>query len=110
MKIEGDGQRLRAYVCESDRWEGKPLFEAIVHEAKDRGLAGATVLRAMEGFGAKHQIHSTKVLRLSDDLPLIVEIVDKADKISAFVDALDAMVEEGMITLEPVRIIAYRHK
>ena len=109
MKIEGQGQLLRIFLGESDRWEGKPLYEAIVLKAREAGLAGATVLRGMEGFGAKSRIHTARILRLSEDLPIIVEIVDSADKIAAILPELDRMVGEGLITLENVRIIAYRH-
>jgi PII-like signaling protein len=109
MKIEGEGQQLRIFIGESDRWEGKPLYEAIVRKARKEGLAGATVLRGLEGFGADSRMHTAKVLRLSDDLPIVIEIVDKPERIQAFLPGLDAMVKEGMITLENVHIIAYRH-
>ena len=109
MKIEGDGQLVRIFIGESDRWEGKPLYEAIVHKAREMGLAGATVLRGLEGFGANSRIHTAKVLRLSEDLPIVVEIVDKKESIEPFLTELDRMVTEGMITLEKVHIIAYRH-
>ena len=109
MKIEGDGQLLRVFIGESDRYDGKPLYEAIVHQAHESGLAGATVLRGIEGFGAHSRIHTTKILRLSDDLPIVVEIVDKEERISQFIPILDQMVSEGLITLEKVHILAYRH-
>jgi len=109
MKLEGEGQLLKIFIGESDRWHGKPLHEAIVQEARKRGLAGATVLRGLEGFGAHSRLHTAKILRLSEDLPLTIEIVDKEEKIQAFLPILDTMVEEGMITLERVHIIAYRH-
>jgi hypothetical protein len=109
MKLEGEGQLLRIFVGESDRWEGKPLYEAIVRKAREQGLAGATVLRGMEGFGAHSRIHTTKVLRLSEDLPIVIEIVDRAERIQAILPALDGMIREGLITLEKVQIIAYRH-
>ena len=109
MKIEGEGQLVRVYVGESDRWEGRPLYEAIVNKVRDQGLAGATVLRGIEGFGAHSRIHATKVLRLADDLPVVVEIVDKAERIESILPALDEMVGEGLVTLENVHIIAYRH-
>jgi PII-like signaling protein len=109
MKIEGEGQLLRIFIGESDRWEGGPLSEAIVRKARAEGLAGATVLRGLMGFGADSRMHTAKVLRLSEDLPLVIEIVDKPEKIAAFLPGLDAMVDEGMITLEKVHIIAYRH-
>jgi len=108
MKIEGDGQLLRIFIGESDRWHGTPLAEAIVRRAREAGLAGATVLRGLEGFGAHSLFHTIKILRLSQDLPLVVEIVDRPERIEAFLPTLDEMVQEGMMTLEKVHIIAYR--
>lgn len=107
-KIEGEGQLLRIFIGESDRWQGMPLYEAIVRRARQEGLAGATVLRGMEGFGARSRIHTAKILRLSEDLPIVVEIADRPERIEAFLPLLDEMVQEGMMTLEKVRIIAYR--
>ena len=109
MKIEGEGQLLRIFVGESDRHAGKPLYEAIVLKAREEGLAGATVLRGLEGFGAHSRLHTAKILRLSQDLPTVIEIVDKEERIQAFLPLLDSMVDEGMITVEKVHIIAYRH-
>jgi PII-like signaling protein len=109
MKIEGEGQLLRIFVGESDRHAGKPLYEAIVRQAREAGLAGATVLRGLEGFGAHSRLHTAKILRLSQDLPIVIEIVDKEERIQAFLPLLDSMVDEGMITVEKVHIIAYRH-
>lgn len=109
MKIEGDGMLLRIFVGESDRWEGKPLHEAIVLAARKAGLAGATVLRGMQGFGANSRIHTTKILRLSEDLPIVIEIVDREDKVRSILPRLDQMVTEGLVTLERVQIISYRH-
>ncbi|MHC4816572.1 MAG: DUF190 domain-containing protein [Planctomycetota bacterium] len=108
MRLEGEGELLRIFIGESDRHEGKPLFEAIVQLARKRGLAGATVLRGLEGFGAHSRVHTAKLLRLSEDLPIVIELVDKPERIEAFLPDLDAMVVEGMITLERVRIIKYR--
>ena len=108
MKLEGDGQLLRIFVGESDRWHGKPLYEAIVERARKEGLAGATVVRGLEGFGAHSRLHTTRILRLSEDLPILIELVDSAEKIEAFLPGLDEMVSEGMVTLEKVRVIAYR--
>lgn len=108
MKIEGEGHLLRIFVGETDRWHGKPLYEAIVHAAREHGLAGATVLRGLEGFGAHSRIHTAKILRLSEDLPIVIEIVDKAARIQEILPVLDEMVVEGMMTLEKVHIIAYR--
>lgn len=109
MKIEGEGQLLRIFIGESDRWEGKPLYEAIVQRAREIGLAGTTVIRGLEGFGAHSRIHTAKILRLSEDLPIVVEIVDKAERVEQFLPELDRMVDEGLITLEKVHILAYRH-
>lgn len=109
MKLEGEGLLLRVFVGESDRWESVPLHEAIVRKAREAGLAGATAWRGLAGFGAHSRIHTTKILRLSEDLPVIIEIVDREERIAAFRPVLDAMVGEGLITLERVQIIAYRH-
>lgn len=109
MRIEGEGQLLRIFVGESDRWEGIPLHEAIVRKTREMGLAGATVLRGMIGFGAHSRIHTTKILRLSEDLPIVIEIVDKPERIQAILPILDGMVKEGLITLEKVHIVTYRH-
>jgi PII-like signaling protein len=109
MKIEGQGQLLRIFVGESDKWHGKPLYEAIVRLARKRGLAGATVIRGLEGFGATSRIHTARILRLSEDLPIVIEIVDRADRIEAILPEIDPMIGDGLITLETVRIITYRH-
>jgi PII-like signaling protein len=108
MKVPRDGQLLRVFVGESDRWKGKPLFEAIVQEARDRGLAGATVFRGFEGFGAHSRIHTSRILRLSEDLPILIEIVDAEDKIQGFLPVLDDMVREGLVTVEKATVIFYR--
>lgn len=108
MKLEGEGQLVRIFIGENDRWQGKPLYEAIVTRARETGLAGATVLRGLMGFGAKSRIHTAKVLRLSEDLPIVVEIVDRAERIDAFLPALDEMVADGLVTLERVQIKTYR--
>jgi uncharacterized protein len=109
MKIEGEGQLLSIFVGESDRHEGKPLHEAIVLLAHERGLAGATVLRGIAGFGAASRIHTTKILRLSEDLPIVIEIADRAERIASILPELDRMVTEGLMTLERVHIVKYRH-
>ena len=109
MKIEGEGRLVRIFIGESDRWKGRPLYEAIVRAAREAGLAGSTVLRGLEGFGAKSRIHTARVLRLSEDLPIVIEIVDRPERIESFLPTLDEMVAEGMITVETVRIIKYRH-
>lgn len=108
MKLEGEGRLLRIFVGEADRWHGKPLYRAIVERARAEGIAGATVLRGIEGYGASSHIHSTAILRLSGDLPVVIEIVDRAERIDALLPLLDEMVETGLVTLENVRIISYR--
>lgn len=108
MKIPEEGCLLRIFIGESDRWDGKPLYEAIVLKARALHLAGATVLRGPMGFGAHSRMHTTRVLRLSDDLPMVIEIVDAKEKIEELLPHIDQMVEEGLVTLERVRVIKYR--
>lgn len=108
MKTEGDGLLLRIFVGESDTWHGRPLYEEIVRRAREEGLAGATVLRGIEGFGAHSRIHTSRILRLSEDLPVVIEIVDEAERIEAVLPGFDELIREGLITLERVRVIAYR--
>ena len=107
MKLEGEGCLLRIYIGELDKWHHQPLYEAIVVKAREMGLAGATVLRGPMGFGAHSRLHTAKILRLSEDLPIIVEIVDKEEKNNAFLPEMDRMVRDGLITLEKVRVIKY---
>jgi PII-like signaling protein len=109
MKVEGEGQLLRVYIGESDQWEGKPLYLAIVERVKTEGLAGCTVIRGIEGFGASSRIHTARILRLSEDLPILIEIADRSDRIQMIIPILDKMVDEGLITLEKVHIIKYKH-
>lgn len=108
MKLEGTGKLLRIFVGESDTWEGKPLYQAIVRRARAEGLAGATVLRGIEGYGRASVIHTTRILRLSEDLPIVIEIVDTEDKIRALLPLLDEMITDGMLTLETVEVLTYR--
>ncbi len=110
MKLEGEAELLRIFIGESDRASGRPLYEAIVQEAREAGLAGATVLRGILGFGAHSRIHSAKILRLSEDLPIVIEIVDRPERIAGFLPKLDEMIGEGLVTLERVRVITYRHQ
>lgn len=110
MRVEGEGRLVRIFVGESDRFEGKPLYEAIVLLARREGLAGATVLRGLMGFGASSRIHTAKILRLSEDLPIVVEIVDREERVAKILPQLDRMVGEGLITVEKVNVIAYRHE
>jgi PII-like signaling protein len=108
MKIPTDGYLLRIFIGESDYWHGKPLYEAIVMKARELHLAGATVIRGPMGFGANSRLHTTKILRLSEDLPMITEIVDAKEKIDELMPHIDEMVREGLVTLEPVQVIQYR--
>jgi uncharacterized protein len=108
MKLEGTGLLVRIYLGESDKWHGRPLYQAILERLRERGLAGATVLRGIEGFGAKQHVHSTRILSLSEDLPVLIEAVDTEEKVRAVLPELDEMLAEGLITLEKVNVIAYR--
>lgn len=107
MKLPQEGMLLRIFIGESDKWQGAPLYEAIVLKARELHMAGATVLRGPMGFGANSRLHTAKILRLSEDLPMIVEIVDSEQKINALMPHIDAMVAEGLVTLERVRVIKY---
>jgi PII-like signaling protein len=109
MKISEEGQLLRIFIGESDKWEGKPLYEALILRAREMGLAGATMLRGLMGYGAASRIHTAKILRLSEDLPVIVEIVDSQEKIASFLPVMDEMIQEGLVTLERVQVLLYRH-
>jgi PII-like signaling protein len=108
MKIPTEGYLLRIFIGESDKWHGTPLYEAIVLKARELHLAGATVLRGPMGFGAHSRLHTTKIMRLSEDLPMVVEIVDAKEKIDELMPHIDAMVHEGLVTLERVQVIKYR--
>ncbi|WP_285906176.1 DUF190 domain-containing protein [Pseudodesulfovibrio pelocollis] len=109
MKLLEQAERIRIYIGEDDTHEGRPLAEVIVERARAMGLAGATVFRGLSGFGANSRIHTARILRLSEDLPVVVEIVDHPERLAPLMEALDTMMTEGMITTEPVRVIAYRH-
>ncbi len=102
------GQLLRIFIGESDRYEGVPLYEWIVRQAREHHMAGATVLRGLEGFGAHSRMHTAKILRLSQDLPIIVEIIDVAEKIRAFLEIIDGAIEEGLATIEEIEVHFYR--
>ena len=108
MKIPEDGYLLRIFIGESDKWQGRPLYEAIVTKAREIHMAGATVLRGPMGFGANSRLHTAKILRLSEDLPLVIEMVDSKEKIDQLMPFIDEMVQEGLVTLEPVQVIHYR--
>ncbi len=109
MKVSEDAVLLRIFIGESDRIKGKPLFEEIVKEARRLDMAGATVLRGIMGFGADSRMHSTKLLTISEDLPIIIEIVDCKDKIDKLMPFIDEHVVEGLVTRETVHVIKYRH-
>src|SRR5881397_2856540 len=107
MKIPEHGKLLRIFIGESDRWHHQPLYEAIVLKARELGLAGATVLRGPMGFGANSHLHTAKILRLSLDLPMIIEIVDSEENINKLLPCLDEMIQDGLVTLEDVRVFKY---
>jgi uncharacterized protein len=108
MRFDSTGQLLRIFIGQSDRFGGKPLFQALVEKARAEGLAGATVLRGIEGFGARSHLHTSRILRLSEDLPVIIDIVDTAENIERVMDTFDEMVGDGMMTLEAARVVTYR--
>lgn len=109
MKLSEDGQLVRVFIGESDTFNGEPLFRAIVLKARELGLAGATVLHGTMGFGAASRVHTSRLLELSTDLPVLVEMVDSAERIESILPFLDECVDEGMITIESVRVLKYRH-
>jgi PII-like signaling protein len=108
MTLPENGKLLRVFIGESDRWHHQPLYEAIVLKARELGLAGATVLRGPMGFGAHSRLHTAKILRLSIDLPMVIEIVDCEEKINQLLPHLDEMVTEGLVTIEDVKVLRYR--
>ena len=108
MTIPEDGSLLRIFIGESDRYGHHPLYEAIVLKARETGLAGATVLRGVMGFGKHSILHTAKILRLSEDLPMVIEIVDSAEKVEEFVPVLNEMIKDGLVTLEPIRVLHYK--
>jgi PII-like signaling protein len=108
MNIPEEGYLLRVFIGESDKSGHRPLYEEIVLKAREAGLAGATVLRGVMGFGKNSILHTAKILRLSEDLPMVVEIVDSLEKVEAFVPILDAMIKDGLVTIEKVRVIHYK--
>ena len=108
MELNGEGRLLRIYIGESDHWHHKPLYQELVQAARRQGLAGATVLRGIEGFGASSRIHTSRILSLSEDLPLVIEIVDTADKVEGFLAAVDELLTEGLVTMERVEVRAHR--
>ena len=109
MNLPEDAVLLRIFIGESDRWQHRPLYEAIVMKARELHLAGATVLRGPMGFGKSSRVHTAKILRLSMDLPFVIEIVDSEEKIGAFLPVLEKMMGGGLVTLEKAKVIHYRH-
>ena len=108
MILPKEGKLLRVFIGENDKYEGLPLYEWIVRQAREQGLAGATVLRGLEGFGAHSRLHTAKILRLSNDLPIVVEIVDTEEKIESFLPLIGAAIVEGLATVERVEVRFYR--
>jgi PII-like signaling protein len=108
VKLEGEGKLLRIFIGESDKHGRKPLYQAIVEMLRQEGMAGATVLRGVEGFGATSHLHTARILRLSEDLPIVIEVADTAERIEAIMPRIDEMVTEGMVTLERVEVVSYR--
>jgi PII-like signaling protein len=107
MLSAGPALRLTIFIGESDRWHHKPLYAEIVHRAHAAGLAGATVLRGIEGFGASNRVHTTRLLSLSEDLPVAIIVVDVAEKVQAFLPELDKLVGEGLVMVDPVQVVRY---
>ena len=110
MNISQDCQRARIYIGEADRSDGKPLYEALIFKARELGLSGATVFRSPMGFGANSVVHSAKLLNLSSDLPIVVEIIDEEPKLQLFLKQIETMLESGLVTLEPVKVLHYKHR
>ena len=109
MKLPYESQLVRIFIGESDRYHGRPLHEAVVQKAREMGMAGATVVHGVMGFGAHSRMHSARILRLSEDLPIIIEIVDKPERIEALLPELDEMIGEGLVKLQNLKVISYRH-
>ncbi len=107
MKLHGPSMRLTIFIGESDQWHHRPVYTEIVHRAHAAGLAGASVLRGIEGYGASSHVHTTRILSLSEDLPVAVIIVDSADRIESFLPQLDELITEGLVILDPVEVITY---
>jgi hypothetical protein len=107
MQLQGPARRITVYVGESDRHHHRPLYAEIVHRAHEAGLAGASVYRGIEGFGTHRQVHTTRLLSLSEDLPILISIVDRADRIEAFLAELDELITEGLVVIEDVEVVRY---
>lgn len=107
MKLQGPAMRLTIFVGESDQWHHRPVYTEVVHRAHAAGLAGASVMRGIEGFGATSRVHTTRLLSLSEDLPVVIVIVDTEQRIEAFLPELDELITQGLVILDPVRVIKY---
>ena len=107
MKLQGPAMRLTIFLGESDHWQHRPVYSEIVHRAHAAGLAGASVMRGIEGFGATSRVHTSRLISLSDDLPVAVVIVDSADRIEAFLPQLDELITQGLVILDPVTVVRY---
>lgn len=108
MKIEGEAKLLTIYIGEHDHYHHRPLYQAIMEMLRKKGFAGATVLRGIEGFGKSSRIHTASILRLSEDLPIVIEVVDKAERIDSVLPVIDEMVTEGLVTVQDVHVMIYR--
>lgn len=108
MTLRGEAKLVRIFIGESDHWNGRPLHEALVQKARQMGLAGATVIRGIEGYGARSVLHTTRILRLSQDLPIVIEIVDTPEKVDDFCETATEMVQKGLVTTQKVEILKYQ--
>ena len=109
-KLSEDAQLLTIFIGESDKWRGRPLYSAIIDLLRAEGIAGATVVRGVAGFGAHSHIHTASILRLSEDLPLCIQVVDKPDRITYAIDLVSPMVREGLVTVEDIHVVKYTHR
>lgn len=108
MRSPSEGKLLRVFIGEADKHDGRPLYQAIIELLRSEGMAGGTVLRGVEGFGAHAELHTHRILTLSDDLPIVIECADRSERIEAVLPRLDAMIDEGVVTVEAVELIVYR--
>lgn len=108
MTLEGDALLVRIYIGESDQWEGRPLYDAIVRHLRERGIRGVSVFRGIEGYGRSSRVHTTRILALSEDLPILVEAVDEPERVRTVLAELEPMITGGLVTLERVEVVVYR--
>jgi PII-like signaling protein len=108
MTLEGEALLVRIYIGESDHWEGRPLYDAIVRHLRERGIRGVSVFRGIEGYGRSSRVHTTRILALSEDLPILVEAVDETERVRAVLGELEPMIGGGLVTLERVEVVVYR--